>query len=484
MIPRMPPPSAHLVRHRLTPLVLALFLTACANLPVPQDTAAGNPPPEQWSNGRAVASTSASDLSTWWQRFNDPTMTALIARAFEANPSVRGAQAVLRQSRAQADVQQAGLGPALSASGSAQRSRTGNDDANNRFQLGFDASWEPDIFDGNRSAANASEADAEAAAASLANVRVSLAAEVARGYINLRSLQTRLAIAQSNLDKQQEILQITQWRSQAGLTSSLDVEQAISAAEQTRAQLPSLQASLTQAMNALAILTGQAPGSLNSGLATPGAVPASPSELALAFPADTLRQRPDVQAAERRISAALSRVAVADAARYPSLRLSGSLGLSALTLGTLTNSASLLQSLLASLSAPLFDGGATAAQVRAQEAVLDQARATYETTVLSALGEVEDALVAIEGDSEKLTRLQAAATAASNAELLARQRYQSGLTDFSTVLTTQRTLLSLQDSVVSAQSSLTTDHVQLYKALGGGWQPEVAAPTPDPTAQR
>ncbi|AOW15315.1 RND transporter [Hydrogenophaga crassostreae] len=461
-----------LISRRLIPIGLAFTLVACAGLPTPSGSPEAGNVPLQWVNGSARADAPAHDLSTWWNRFNDPTLGALITQALEANPSVQGAQAALRQSRALADLQQAGLGPALGTSASAQRSRSGDNDTSNKFQLGFDASWEPDIFGGNRSAANASEADVQASKASLANVRISLAAEVALGYINVRALQTRLDIAQSNLDKQQETLQITQWRAQAGLASSLDVEQSISATEQTRAQLPALKASAAQAMNALAILTGQAPGALASLLATPAPIPASPPDLALAFPADTLRQRPDVATAEQRIAAALSRVASAEAARYPSLRLSGSLGLSALTLGTLTNSASLLQSVLAGLSAPLFDGGANAAQVRAQQAALDQARATYQSTVLSALGDVENALVALQGDGERLARLQTASDAAANAELLARQRYQSGLTDFSTVLTTQRTLLSLQDSLASAQGSLSADHVQLYKALGGGWQPD------------
>jgi outer membrane protein, multidrug efflux system len=180
----------------------------------------------------------------------------------------------------------------------------------------------------------------------------------------------------------------------------------------------------------------------------------------------------------------LSRVAVADAARYPSFRLSGSLGLSALTLGTLTNGASLLQSVLASVSAPLFDGGASNAQLRAQQAALEQARLSYQATVLTALQEVEDALVALSGDQQRLVNLQAASAAAANAELLARQRYQSGLIDFATVLTTQRTLLSAQDSLASLQASLGTDHVRLYKALGGGWTPDTDAPATSPDASR
>ena len=465
---------------RLSAIALAAFLAACTSLPPPNGSPATPIAPTQWTAGQATGQSPATDLTSWWDRFSDAQLTALVGQALQHNTSVLSAQAALRQARAQTDVQQAGLRPTLGASGSAQRSQSGNNSGSNRFQLGFDASWEPDVFNGQRSAIDASEADAQASAASLSNVQVSLAAEVAANYINLRGQQARLVIAQNNLRAQQETLQITRWRAQAGLASSLDVEQSITATEQTRAQLPALQASASQAMNALAVLSGQTPGALNAQLSAASAIPQAPTMLALAFPAETLRQRPDVRAAELRINAALARVAVADAARYPSFNLGGSLGLSALTLGTLSNGASLVKSLLASVSVPLFDGGARAAQLRSQEAALEQTRAAYQAAVLTALQDVENALVALRGDSERLLRLESAATAAVNAELLARQRYQSGLIDFATLLTTQRTLLSAQDSVASAQASLSTDHVVLYKALGGGWLPTPASSSTRP----
>lgn len=476
----MKPRTHHSPLHRPRALVLTLgaaaVLSACASLAPSSTALPSTPVPANWSVPSASGQ-AATALAGWWQRFNDPTLTGLVTQALQANTSVKSAQAALLQARAQRDVQSANAGPTLSASGSAQRSQSGSASGTNRFQAGFDASWEPDVFGGNRAAVNASEADARAAETSLGDVQVSLAAEVAAGYIELRGLQTRLTIAQSNLALQSETLQITRWRNQAGLASSLDLEQAVASTEQTRAQLPALQTSVAQSLNALAVLTGQAPGALQATLGTPAAIPPVPADLALAFPAETLRQRPDVRTAEHRISAALARVAAADAARYPSFRLGGSLGLSALTLGTLTDGASVVRSLLASVSAPLFDGGAAKAQVRSQEAALEQARLGYQSTVLTALKDVEDALVALRGDAERLARLQAAATAATNAELLARQRYQSGLIDFRTVLDTQRSLLSTQDSVASTQATLSTDHVRLYKALGGGWTPDAGNDT-------
>jgi NodT family efflux transporter outer membrane factor (OMF) lipoprotein len=458
-------------------LAIAALMSACAGLAPPSRTAMpADPVPAAWQASNALpASENATSLADWWQRFDDPALTTVVTQVLQANTSVMSARSALQRARAQADVQRAGLGPTVNASASAQRSQAGANDAGNLFQAGFDASWEPDIFSGNRSAVDASEADAQASAAGLANVQVSLAAEAAINYINLRGLQARLDIARSNLATQAETLQLTRWRAQAGLVSTLDVEQAVSATETTRAQLPALQSGVAQALNALAVLTGQPPGAQQAALGTPAPVPPAPADLALAFPADTLRRRPDVRAAELGAVAALARVGVADAARLPSFRLSGSLGLSALTLGSLGNAASVLNSVLAGLSAPLFDGGAGQAQVRVQEAELEQAHVAYRAAVLTALQDVEDALVALRGDQERLARLQAASTAAANAELLARSQYSSGLIDFTTVLGTQRSLFSAQDSAASAQAALVADHVRLYKALGGGWQPDADA---------
>ena len=460
-------------RHFRLPMAAALALLAGCASTAPPGAALPTPPvPTAWSatpDTRAVPAAVATPLAQWWQRFGDPQMTDLVAQALQAHTSVRSARAALQQARAQAQVQQAGLLPSVNASGSAQRSRSGGSTGNN-FQLGFDAAWEPDVFGRLNAGADASEADARAAQASLDQVQVSLAAEVALNYITLRGQQERLSIARRNLTSQRETLQMTDWRVQAGLTTSLVSEQARAAAEQTAAQIPQLQASLAQSRHALAVLTGRAPGALDTLLASPRAVPQAPDDLVLAIPAETLRQRPDIRQAEERIAAALARVALADAARYPSFRISGSLGLRALTLGALGDGASVVHSLLGGISVPLFDGGAARAQVRVQEAVLEQARVNYEATVLTALQDVEDALVALRGERERLVHLQAAADAAGNAALLAQNRYESGLIDFQAVLDTQRTLLSTQDSVATSIANAGADHVRLYKALGGGWQ--------------
>lgn len=451
---------------------LALFaLSGCATWPDTTVATSAVDVPTQWSTTVSPGNVPAasSSLAQWWAGFNDPVLSTLVTQALQANTSIRSAQAALQQSRALRDVKTAGMLPGVNASGSAGRSKSGDNEASNSFRAGLDASWEPDIFGGKRSALNASEADAQAAETTLADVQVSIAAEVALAYIQLRGQQAQLLIARNNLASQSETLQITDWRAQAGLITSLEVEQSRAATEQTRAQVPALEASIAKTRHSLAVLTGQPPDSLQALITGPTAVPQAASDLALSIPAQTLRQRPDVRTAEHRISAALARVSAADAARYPGFSIGGSLGLNALTLAGLTNGATLATSLLASVSVPLFDGGAARSQVLAQEAALEQARVNYQAVVLTALKDVEDALVALQGDRARLIHLQSAAIAADNAALMAQQRYSSGLIDFQTVLQTQRTLLSAQDSVASTQADISSDHVRLYKALGGGW---------------
>lgn len=480
----------HFLPHRLgahalpVSCLLLAVLSGCASQRLPEPSVPQAAMPSQWTAeaGAPTIPVSAEAMALWWQRFNDGDLSNLVLQALQANTDVRTAQATLRQARAQRDAKVAGMQPRVNASASAQTNRVDAGDASDNFQVGFDASWEPDVFGAQGSGVDAARADVQASQASLGQVQVSIAAEVAVTYINLRGLQARLSIAQRNLATQMETLQIVRWRSQAGLVSSLDVEQAVAASAQTAAQIPSLVTNLAQNLSSLALLTGQPLQALRQRLQVDAQaaalVPQAPPSLALAIPAETLRQRADVQAAEYRVAAALARVTQADAARYPSFNISGSVGLRALALGTLTSGASVAQALLAAVSVPLFDGGAARAQVRVQEAALEQARVGYEGAVRSALKDVEDALVALQGDRERLSHLQTAADAAANAELLARHRYASGLVDFATVLDTQRTLLATQDSVQTTLASLSADHVRLYKAMGGGWTPEAETAAP------
>jgi NodT family efflux transporter outer membrane factor (OMF) lipoprotein len=363
----------------------------------------------------------------------------------------------------------------VTASGTANRSKSskqvGTGDTRELYTAGFDAGWELDLFGGVRRGVEASEADLEASEASLHNTQVSLAAEVATNYVEVCSLQIRLGIARNNLASQTETLQLTEWRAQAGLVSSQDVEQARSNREQTRSQIPSLETSLAEAEHRLDILLGKPPGALHPRLEAAGNLPAVPAKVAVGIPADTLRQRPDVLAAERKLAAETARVGVAEAARYPAFKLSGSIGLEALTIGGLDNSGAGTSRLLGGLTAPIFDAGRLRSQVEIQAAVREQAQVAYEQTVLSALQDVENALVSLKRSRERSEALAIATESANNAAEMARQRYTAGLIDFQSVLDTERSVRAIQDSLAVSRTDGVLALIRLYKALGGGWGP-------------
>ncbi len=409
-------------------------------------------------------------LARWWEQLSDPQLNGLIEDALAANPDLRSAGAALRAARANRNVASANRFPTVSTSAGVTRSAALDADKT-LYSAGFDASWEPDIFGGTRRALEAAEADLEASLADMRATRVSLVAEVALNYVELRAYQARLAIARDNLGSQSETLQITDWRAQAGLVGSLEVEQARSNRDTTRSAIPTLDSGRAAAEHRLALLTGRAPGSLHEQLnmAGQGALPTLPTDIAIRIPAETMRQRPDVQAAERRLAAETARVGQAEAARYPSFSLSGSIGLQALGLSTFTGGGQIARSLAGAVSGPVFNAGRLRAQVEVQDALREQKLAAYDKAVLTALEEVQNALVALSGRSERQQALTSAAGAARTAALLARHRYNAGLIDFQTVLTTERTLLSIEDSLASAEAERVTALIQLYKALGGGW---------------
>jgi len=470
--------------------VLCATACGCASWPATSDATSAAPLPaaelpSAWAAadapGAGARAVDATSLAAWWQRFDDPLLTDLIGRALMANTSVAAARAALRQAEALRDVAAAALRPTLNASASAQRGTAGGESTGSRFQAGLEAQWAPDVFGARRGRLDAADAVAASSAASLGDTQVQVAAEVALNYIVLRSAQARWLIARDNLASQRETLQITDWRQQAGLVNSLALEQARAAAAQTEALLPALETSIGQTAHALAVLLGRPPAALQAELAAapatrplPDAMPESRADPALGIPAATLRQRADVRAAEHQVAAALARVGQAQAQRWPSFVIGGSIGLSAVGAAALTHGASVLSSVLASVSWPLFDGGAARAQVRVQQAALAQAQQVYRAAVLGALEDVENTLVALNNDRLRLASLRVAADAAANAALLARQRYGSGLVDFQTVLETQRNQLATQDGVVSARADVGRDQVRLFTALGGGWESAAA----------
>ena len=440
-------------------------------------------PPAGWHRvdpgGHTSTQEAAADLAHWWERLADPALSDLIERTLLVSPDLLAAQARLREARARRAFAQANLFPEATASGSASASRGSRETGSGRrlelYQVGFDASWEPDIFGGQRRALEAAQADLEESEARLNATRVSLAAEMALNYVEMRAFQARLDVARRNLATQAETLQLADWRAQAGLASALEVEQAKTAFEQTRALIPLLETGVAQAQDRIAYLLNRTPAALDSELLRQQPIPSVAGSAAVGIPADALRRRPDVHAAERKLAAETARIGQAEAARYPAFRLSGSIGLEALTVGALSSSAALAHSLAAGVSGVLFDAGRIRQQVAIQQAVRDQALVAYRSTVLTALQEVEDALVALANGKERESALTAAVDSARNAATYAQQRYASGLIDFQTVLDTQRSVLFAEDSLATARADSVGSLIRLYKALGGGWSNAAAA---------
>ncbi|MCP5197135.1 MAG: efflux transporter outer membrane subunit [Gammaproteobacteria bacterium] len=420
-----------------------------------------------------VTQIAPKNLASWWRQLDDPTLTELIEQALRSSPDLRTAQAKLREARAHRALAGAERFPTVAALASGSRvkssAESGNGETRNGFNAGFDASWEPDVFGGIRRSEEAAQADLEASEASLQDVQVSLVGEVALNYVELRAYQARLEIARANAASQAETLKLTQWRAQAGLTTVLDVEQAHSNLEQTRAQIPNLDTGRAEAEHRLEVLLGQQPGALHLALSGPVEIPRIPEQIIIGIPADTLRQRPDVRAAERSLAAETARVGVVEAERYPNLVLSGSLGLEALSVGGLTSGDAVTRTLLSSIAAPIFDAGRIRQQIAIQTAVQEQALVSYQAAVLNALEEVENALVALANTRKRQQNLRDATQAARVAALLARHRYTAGVADFQTVLDTERTVLALEDDLKASEAEGVTALIQLYKALGGGW---------------
>ncbi|MCX6991567.1 MAG: efflux transporter outer membrane subunit [Kiritimatiellaeota bacterium] len=425
------------------------------------------------SAGVTAAPAAPETLSRWWAQLNDPVLSDLIERARAGNLDVRQTEARLRAARAQRGMAKAALFPTVGAAAAASRSRgseeSGNGDTANLFANGFDASWEMDIFGKNRRALESADATMQASQEAVNDALVSLFAEVALNYVEVRSDQLLIALTETNLATRAETCDITRWRHEAGLTTQLDVDQANLSLEQARAELPTLRTSLEKGQHRLAVLVGQPPGRLKELLAEPKAIPVPPLDIAVGVPADMLRHRPDIRQAERQLAAQTAQIGVAQAARYPDFSLLGSIGLESLSLGTLYNAGARTAQAAANATWTLFDGGSLRQAVEVQTALQEEALSLYEATVLTALEDVENALVAYANEQARRRALEAAVQAGQSAFGLARNQYTSGLVGFQTVLDMQRTLLSVQDQLVVSDAEVTANVIRLYKALGGGW---------------
>ncbi|NWN82465.1 MAG: efflux transporter outer membrane subunit [Halomonas sp.] len=417
-----------------------------------------------------------TELARWWTTLDDPALNQLIDRAVASNLDLRAATSRLRQVRALRNVAEGDRFPTLDASAGAQRSRasenvSGSGDLTTElYSSGFDAGWELDVFGGVARSVEAAEADVGAAVEARRDVLVSMLAEVALNYVEARSFQERLRIARDNLESQSDTFELVVSRHAAGLVQDIDLERARSNLERTRSSIPQLATQLERARNRLAVLLGEQPGALDGVFERSEPVPSPQLEVAIGVPADLLRRRPDIRQAERELAAETARVGVATAELYPKLRLNGSVGLEALSGGSLFESASRTFGIGSIVSWPLFSGGQIRNRIAAQSEVQQQAYIGWQAAVLAALEDVDNAVTAYANEQLRHASLERSAESAARAATLARSRYDAGVADFIEVLDADRERLSSEDALAASNAEITTGLIRLYKALGGGWQ--------------
>jgi NodT family efflux transporter outer membrane factor (OMF) lipoprotein len=436
--------------------------------------------------GVAALPPEQAELAKFWTALADPLLSELVERLLQGNLDLRQAEQRLVEAREERRIAIGAFFPKITGTGEAENVHAAGRGVTasgaravgshvHIYTANLDASWEIDLFGRLRRGLEAATAERDAAIEDLRDVQVTLISELVLDYIDARALQERIRIAQQTLNSQTETFNITDWRAQAGLTTDLDVERARTSLESTRSTIPNLNTGLAADLNAIAILLGAQPGAVNDQLAEPQRIPVTPSEVAVGVPADTIAQRPDVRRAERQLAAETARIGVATADAFPTLNALGSIGLEALSPGGLFRAGATTSMLAANATQTFFSGGQVIARIQEQYAVRDQTLAFYQSTVLTALSDVENALVAYAQEQERRKALADGAAAAERALALAQDQYGSGLIDFQVVLDAQRSLYVLQDQLAESEGLVTSNLVRLYKALGGGWSPEITS---------
>ncbi|WP_337190153.1 efflux transporter outer membrane subunit [Alteraurantiacibacter aestuarii] len=447
-----------------TAMAIALLSSGCTHADV-APPAASFAIPDQWAQSDPAPI--SVDITDYWLLLDDPLLTQLVEASIANNLDLAQSAARLDQSRARLVQARSSFLPSVSGSG--RVSRDLGDLSTNQFgfSLGADASWELDLFGQISGNVNAAEADLLSAGYSLADLQRLIVGQVAISAINARSIAQQLEIARSTLAYQEDNLRIARWRNQAGLVSSLDVEQARTQRAQTAATIPSLESSLTSTANAISTLIGEPPGRVLTAFQAVKPIPQPALLAGFAPPADVLRRRPDVRGAEANLLASTARIGVARAQLLPLVRLGGNIGTNSLGISNLFDV--LTSSVFASVSQLIFDGGRTQAQIDSAEAGARGALAAWEQSILGALEDVESAAVDQRSADTRVGIINEALDAASNSAILARSQYQAGLTDFQTLLSAENQLLSARNQLVSAQADRASAFVRLTQALGGGW---------------
>jgi NodT family efflux transporter outer membrane factor (OMF) lipoprotein len=477
----------------------ALMLTGCTvgpdyhppQMPTPakwaKATIGPTTAPSTAPSTQSVTTDEAMQIAEWWIVFNDPMLDSLVSRAVQSNLSLKQAESRIRQARAARGVASAGLWPTLDASGSWKHSGGGpgydhtvKSGGRDLFQTGLDATWELDVFGGVRRQVESANADIQAAIEDRRDVLVSQVAEVALNYMDLRSFQQQIIVANRNLKDQEHNADIAQRQFSAGFVSRLDVANANAEVATTRSQIPLLEASAQQAIYNIALLLGREPAALDAELSGDGPIPPIPPEVPIGLPSDLLRRRPDIRMAEAKLHSATANIGVATADLFPKFSLTGSVGLSASKFESLVNWDNRSYSIGPTVNWNVFDAGKIRYNIQVQNALQEQALLTYEQTVLTALNDVQAALVAYAKEQQHRRSLQDAVTYNRQAVELAMRQYTGGTTDFLNVITAQRSLLSSEDALVQSTRTLATNLISLYKALGGGWEHAEPAPTTRP----
>ncbi len=414
----------------------------------------------------------------WWKIFQDPVLDRLVETAYRSNLSLQIAGARVLQARAQLNQSIGNLFPQQQGiSGAIAYDRSGAPLTVNRWDdnLLFSATWEIDVWGKIRRGIEADQAAYLSSVASYDDALVTVIADVASSYVNIRTAEERLRVAARNVGTQKESLRVASVQFKYGETSELDVQQASALLAQTEAQIPTLENTKRQAENALAVLLGTTPYAVGAVLGGEGAIPPAPGEAAVGIPKDLLRRRPDVRAAGLAAASQSALIGVAVASMYPSFSLAGAFGVASTTLG-----ASSLADMFtwqkraaqagASFFFPIFNYGRLVNQVRVQDAVFEQAVLNYQNTVLTAQQEVEDGLSAFATSREALANLETAAQAATRSTQLSILQYKAGETDYTTVLTSEQAQLSIEDSLASTKGNVALGLIAIYRALGGGWE--------------
>ncbi len=421
-----------------------------------------------WNASLPVSqSPSVEDAKAWWASWEDPELTRLINLALEANTDIRVAMANLKTAAALSDEATANLFPSASLTGDASRSRKENKTTES-YSAGGSVTWSFSLVGGNIAARRAANREAMASAMTLEDTKIAVASEVAQNYVNLKLAQMKLAIAKKTAQNYTELAEIARWRLAAGLATQTEVDQADSSRDLAKAQIPVSESSIAKYRNALARLCVINASEVEK--TSNAAIPEAPSNIAVSVPADTLRQRPDMRSAEYSVLAAYDRVYEAKTKWFPSLKLSGNLGTQAATIGALGASGTGIAALVGALSMPLFNWADQVSTVTQKEASLDKAKANYTATLVNALEETENALEGISASEKRAEDLKKALALSQSAADLAQIQYEAGLTDFQTVLNTQRTLFSAEETFESNKADRSTNYIKLFTALGGGWK--------------